>query len=129
MASTAGASATTSSTMASTAGASATTSSITSSATATSSTTSSTVFFFTIAAARAALISTSLAIRDALSAAAFASKPSDLPVTFASLISFQAPNFSSAASCEIAPLFTPTCKCFFNNTPLYDKMARVVSVG
>ena len=38
-------------------------------------------------------------------------------------------NFSSAFSCVNAPFFTPSNKCFFNRIPLYDKIARAVSVG
>ena len=86
-------------------------------------------FLFAMAAALSSFFSFSACI-DAFSAssAAFTNFCFLSEILF-SLLSSHSENLFSASSSLNAPLETPTSKCFFIITPLYDKIALAVSEG
>ena len=57
------------------------------------------------------------------------SRSTVVPIILVSFSSSQVVNFTSTSSSVNAPFLKPSNKWFFNKTPLYDKIARAVSVG
>ena len=112
---------------ASTAGASsAATSSATSSATGASSTTA---YFAATASARLALVSASAFRRSAF---AFSAELVKLVILLSTKDCLSFNHFvkrSSTCSAVNAPFFTPSRRCFFIKTPLYERIARAVLLG
>ena len=86
-------------------------------------------FFASIALALSLFFSISVAIFSLIVSFSFCSKRFSFSLILFSFSFNQSSNLFSASSSVNAPFLAPIIKCFFINTPLYDKIALAVFVG